>query len=269
MKTIENKAVLILSCLVCIFIFWGSFEGLLNPHLYEKETYNWMVQSIGQDMVNLFIVCPLFIISSFMIFLRKEYVKPLWAGALLYLIYTYVIYCFNIHFNSYFIIYCLILGLSFYLFIYFIYAQTKISPKDALNKYHKLTAIYFISIAVLFYFLWLSDIVPAMLHHEIPNSLKEGGLVSNPVHVLDLSIILPGMFITGILVLRGNALGIIFTPILLTFFVLMDLTICLLTIVMINRQIESDYTVAIIMICLAIFSTFLLLKHIPIRKQQL
>src|SRR6185295_1303389 len=89
----------------------------------------------------------------------------------------------------------------------------------------KLTGIYFIALSAVFYFLWLSEIVPAVINNKVPSSLIEVGLFTNPVHVIDISIFLPGMFITGILVLREKPLGYLLAPALLSFFILMDITI--------------------------------------------
>jgi hypothetical protein len=49
-------------------------------------------------------------------FVNKGSVKAflVWSGVLLYLIYAYVIYAFDVHFNSLFLVYIAILGLSFY-----------------------------------------------------------------------------------------------------------------------------------------------------------
>ena len=252
---------LILSCIVCILICIGSYSGLAADDFYGKETANWKAQSIGQDMINLFLICPFLLVTAVMMLLKKEYAMYLWAGALSYLIYTYLIYCFNIHFNNYFIVYCSILGLCFYLFIYFIYFQIQKSTiKFEKRNTDKLNAIYFIIISIAFYFLWLLDIIPAILDNSIPQGVREVGLFTNPVQVIDLSIFLPGIFITGMLLLNQKPLGRLFSPILLTFFILMDFTIALLTIVMAKEGVSSGYTVAYVMAFLALFSLGLLLR---------
>jgi hypothetical protein len=257
----DRIIVLLLSCIVCVLICIGSYNGLTTADFYNQETANWKAQSIGQDMINLFLICPFLLITAVMVFLKKEYAMSLWAGALSYLIYTYLIYCFDIHFNNYFILYCLILGLCFYLFVYCIYSQIqKSNLKFEGRKIDKINAFYFLIISISFYFLWLLDIIPAMLDNVIPQGVLDGGLFTNPVHVIDLSIFLPGIFITGVLLLNQKPLGRLFSPILLTFFILMDFTIALLTIVMTNEGVSSGYTVAYVMAFLGLFSLALLLK---------
>jgi len=52
-------------------------------------------------------------------------------------------------------------------------------------------SIYLALLAVLFYFLWLSEIIPALLARTIPQSIRDNGTPTNPVHVLDMAWILP------------------------------------------------------------------------------
>src|ERR1700740_3180814 len=146
-----------------------------------------------------------------------------------YFLYTYLIYCFNIHFNNLFLFYCAILGLSFYSFFYYFYITVAKPVIEITNPtLKKITGIYLLFTSCLFYFLWLSEIVPAIETNATPKSIKEAGLFSNPVQIIDLSILLPGVLATGILLLFNRKIAFHFTPILLTFFILMDLTICLL-----------------------------------------
>jgi hypothetical protein len=118
--------------------------------------------------------------------------------------------------------------------------------------------VYFLIISVLFYFLWLSEIVPAIISATVPKSVSDAGLFTNAVHVIDLSIVLPCIFITGVLVLKRNILGFILAPIMLTFFILMDITIGFLAIMIKIQGVGSDLYVASIMGLLAVISSFLL-----------
>jgi hypothetical protein len=250
--------ILLLSLPLSILIIVSSFIGLFTPEFYYKETPNWQAQSVGQDIINLFLVTPFLLITSFLAFKKNKASEYLWAGSILYLIYTYIIYCFNIHFNSLFIVYCNILGLSFYSMMYFIYSNINAQPENK-SSLAKIIGIYFISISVLFYFLWLSELIPSLINNKTPASLLETGLPTNPVHILDLAILLPGLLISGILLLRGKKIGYFVAPILLVFFILMDITIGFLAVIMKMRGIEGDLSITIIMSVLAVFSTVLLI----------
>ena len=41
--------------------------------------------------------------------------------------------------------------------------------------------------------LWLSELIPASLSGEVPKSVTDAGLWVNPIHVLDLAVLLPGL----------------------------------------------------------------------------
>jgi len=257
------KIVLWLSIPLAALVVFVSIEGLTTPNFYAAETSNWAAQSLGQDMADLFLVVPALIISSFLAYHKRKAALLVWGGVVAYLLYTFLIYCFALHFNQLFVFYCLILGLSFYSMLWFFNFQ--LNNKTSIENFNKVPAsfiaVYFMIIAVLFYFLWLAEILPAILKGETPASVKETGLLTNAVHVIDLSVVLPGIFITGLLLFKRKFLGYIMAPLLLSFFILMDLTICGLIIVMKNRGMEANIGIAMIMVALAIFSALLLVWY--------
>lgn len=158
----------------------------------------------------------------------------IWSGVIFYLVYSYVIYCFSLHFNFLFLVYCFILGLSFYSFIYFIMSNINEPITDGynINVPIKTTSIFFIIIAIIFYSLWLTEIISTLIKNEIPKSITDNGTVTNPVHLLDLSIVLPLLFITAILLLKKKLLGFLLAPAMLVFCILMSLAIGGMVIVM-------------------------------------
>ncbi len=260
----QVKTILALSLPLAGLIIVSSYIGLSAPGFYSQETLNWQIQSRGQDMIDLFLVSPLLIITTLLIAKKNKIVVSLWAGVNLYLVYTFTIYCFDVHFNKLFILYSLILGLSFYSFLYFVFLKrNKVAPIN-LNKKTlvNITAVYFISISCLFYFFWLSEIIPSILDQTTPKSLIETGLATNPVHIIDLSVILPGMFITGMLLFKKRFLGLIFAPVMLVFFILMDITIGGLIVLMKTKGLGGDYLIVAIMAILGLISLVLLYMYL-------
>jgi hypothetical protein len=267
----QNKIILLLSLPLSALIIIASSIGLFTPEFYSAETTNWQAQSIGQDFVDLFLVTPCLLISAILAGRSNRNAQLIWGGVLLYVTYTFMIYCFDVHFNNLFIVYCLCLGLSFYSLVYFLFTlNTERKKADFENKIvFRITGIYFIIISILFYFLWLSEIIPAILKNKIPKSVVEAGLFTNAVHVLDLSLILPAIFITGILLLKRNPLGVFLAPPLLTFFVLMDITIGTLVIIMKTKGLEAELSVTLMMIVLAVISLILLIAYFRSLKNSL
>ncbi len=258
MELINRKATLGITIVISILITAASFTGLFLSTLYNKEAYNWQIQTIGQDIINLGLVVPILVVSAMLMFDRYRVGARLWAGCLLYLVYTYLIYCFNIHFNNYFIEYCIILGASFFLLLYYLYVQVKNDREMvAKSRINKAIGLYFVLLPLVFYILWLSDILPALHESSVPEAVESAGLFTNPVQVIDLSVMLPGVFITGVLLLKGHRLGEILAPLVLVFFVLMDITIATLVIFMDKQGIETNSSIAVIMTLLCLLSMML------------
>jgi hypothetical protein len=90
-------------------------------------------------------------------------------------------------------------------------------------------------LALLFYLLWLSQDIPALLTGKIPATVTGNGLLTDPVHVLDLGLLLPAMVITSISLWRGKLLGFLFAVPLLVFSILTGIGI-LATFLIMNRQ---------------------------------
>ncbi len=260
----HNRLLLIFSLILVVLISLTGIRGLLVPGYYLRESVNWQIQATGQDLVDLCLVVPVLLITAFLAFRGRKFVTVLWGGVLLYIIYTFIIYCFTIHFNNLFLVYCFILGISFYLFAGFVPAEIRrLQRKESSKTLHfKITGIYFIFISILFYFLWLSEILPATLNHTVPESLKETGLVTNPVQVLDLSVFLPGIFICGLFLLKRKKEACFFAPAILLFFILMDLTIGTLSVLMWREGLSKSMAPAFIMGALFIFSAALLIWYL-------
>jgi hypothetical protein len=266
MKSMKNasleKVILWITLILVVLLGITSLNGLLTPEFYKNETLNWRIQAIGQDVINLSLIVPVLIVSAIFSKRGNKTAPFIWAGAIQYLLYTFLIYCFDVHFNNMFLIYCLILGITFYAFNYFMYLEIRKPPINITVNTPVIrgTAIYFLILPFIFYLLWLAEIIPAIIHSIIPASVSESGLFTNPVHVIDLSVFLPGIFVTGILLYKRKILGYILAPIILTFFILMDLTIAYLIFAMNANGIYSNTNIAVVMISLAIVSAFLLIR---------
>lgn len=261
----------ILDFVLSISIATTACIGLLQPDFYNLETPNWQTQTTGQDLVNLLLIVPCLLIASWLTLKRNSWAIMIKPGILLYITYTFTIYCFEIHFNSLFLLYCLILGLSFYRLVFFISSNSnKIEINGSKTIATKITAFYFLIIAISFYALWLSEIIQASIEGKLPKSLINTGLFTNAVQVMDLALLLPCLIIAGILLLKQSYIGYLITPALLTFFVLMNITIASLTFIMYLNKIESNLSVAVLMGLLDVFSLALLIwflkENVPILR---
>ena len=252
--------VLLLSILLAVCVLLVSCTGILMPDFYHREAPAWQIESIGQDWFDLVIVVPALIITSFLYYLKRKLAGYLWAGVLSYLLYTFIIYCFALHFNQLFLLYCSCLGLSFYLLLWLLYSQLKY-PIPLVTKNTKpftITGIFFLFVSIAFYFLWLNEIVPSILYDRVPVAVEQYGLLVNPVHVIDLSVFLPAILVSGVLLVRHKNVGIKIAIPLLVFFILMNGTIGWLAISKSIHHIGNGIPVAFAMFILAAISVLLL-----------
>ncbi len=214
------------SVLVSVLVTITSLCGILLEQTYARETPAWAVQAVGQDWANLAVVV-LLLVSTY--FVRNHSLGGylVWLGAYLYLVYAFAIYAFAVHFQFLFLAYVLVLGLSFYTLVGGLLAARPATLARALagNPAAKATSVLLFVIGAMFAALWLSEIVPNLVAGTVPQSLAETQLWVNPVHVLDLAFLLPGMIVTSVLLRREEYPGYLMAVPLLVFSAAMGLGI--------------------------------------------
>jgi len=258
----KNRFILVLSIPLIFLVIIASCVGMFVSGTYSKETLNWTIQAIGQDAINLLLITPFLIITSFIAYRKNTIALYLWSGGMIYLCYTYMIYCFDIHFNNLFFLYCMILGLSFYSLMYFLYSLLNRNNIGCFNENFqtKSVSIYLLIISCFFIFLWLSEIIPAILTNSTPKTIVKIGTFTNPIQALDLSILLPGFIVISVLILKRRSLGLLLAPTALTFCILMDITIGVFTVFMIMNGQDSNWSIAVVMGLLALITIILLFR---------
>ncbi len=215
---------LVTSLVICVLVLGASLAGLLIPEIYARETANWVTQARGQDLGNLVAVVFL-LVSAVLRFRGSAIAGRVWLGTLLYLVYAYVVYAMAVHFNRLFLVYVAVLGLSAYAAMLTIGRLRSESVAVRPGAPRRVAALTLLVTGVLFALLWLTEIVPAMVSGVPPRSLTDAGLVANPIHVLDLALVLPAFVATGVAALRGRRAGLFWGAPWLTFSVLMGASI--------------------------------------------
>jgi hypothetical protein len=205
-----------------LLILTSSMLGLFVSGTYSRYTSNLASQARAQDIVDVFAVAVLLVGTYFM---TKRSVRgfQLWAGGLLFLIYAFVIYSFGAPFNELFLLYTATLGLVVYTFIGGVlrlnFEQMKeMAPIGRRTRLALGSVLTILGIA--FYFVWLSQDVPALLNGTVPSAVTQAGELVSPVHVLDMALYLPALIVTGISLWKNKSLGYVFGLPLLVFSIL-------------------------------------------------
>ena len=233
-----------------------SVAGIAVRGTYARELPAWAIQAVGQDLANLLVVVLL--LASAALARKGSWPATLvWLGCLIYLVYAFAIYAFSAHFNRWFLAYVAILGLSFWAIAGTLTSRDTVEAAAAPLRDHpqrRGAGALLIAVGVLFALLWLSEIVPHVLANSVPPNLAETGLLTNPVHVLDLAFVLPAMILTGVLARRRNSWGLVLLVPLLVFAVTMGIGILVLFALSATRGLPTSAPAAVIVALIVVLS---------------
>lgn len=248
MTSTQKKIIIILTSILAVLLAIASYFGIFVSVTYERDAISMAAQGIGQDFVNLFLIVPLLLVSLPFIKQDSRIVLLIQAGTVFYVLYSFIIYAFGVHFNNLFLLYCFILGLSLYTFIYLIYIMGNMDiPKWFSDKIpSKTIAGFLVIISIMFYLLWFKEIIPAILNNTLPKSVSDYNLLVNPIHVIDIAFALPGLIITAILLLKKHKFGYIFAVVSLEFVILLTIALIGMVISLKLNGISDDISLAFI-----------------------
>lgn len=220
-----------------------AWAGLFWPSTYAQEKPLWAAEGMGGDAVNLFVIVPVLLASALLAQRGSASARLIWMGTLTCILYNSVIYALGVHFNALFLVYCGVLGLSFYGLV----GSLGSLPVSEIARAYGPRAPVKIMAAVLFLMAvvpaaqWLREIIPAQLAGRAPASVTDVGLPTNPVYVLDLALLLPGLFIAAVMLLRRKALAFTLAPVLLVFLILMSLALAGMLVGMVLKGFVNGY----------------------------
>jgi hypothetical protein len=191
--------------------------------IYGKGIYRHMSaevapQGIAQDYVTFFFAIPFLIIGIITALRGSIKGRFLFAGVLLYMLVTYLFYLTMGMYNLLFLAYVVLLGTSFFAFVLTM-RSFKINDLPASFK-HTLPAGklggFLIFNALCIALLWLSIIVPPLINRSVI-PLQVEHYTTLIVQGLDLAILLPAAFISGLLLIRKVAFGYLLASVYFVF----------------------------------------------------
>ena len=193
---------------LAILVATVSGIGLLVPGVY-KDPPAWAIQGVAQDFTDLVVVGPVLVVSAVLATRGSQRARLVWLGTLTYLVYAFVIYAFAVQHNPLFLLYVAGLGCSLWAVIGGMVTTDWIAIQPGVSAAApvKVVSLFLIVLAALFSLVWLGDEVPALLSGGVPASIKDMGVPTNPVHVLDFAMLLPTMLVAGIWLWRKRTIG--------------------------------------------------------------
>jgi hypothetical protein len=222
----------------------GSLAGIFVERIYAHETPDWESQAVGQDIANL-VVLPLLLVLGYA---ARHSARALlaWTGLLVYTAYTFAIYAFAVHFGPLFLLYVAVLGLAVWALVGGLMSIDPERGRAADTTPHLVgfVSTFLILVAGAFALLWLSQDLPAMIDGEPSTELRDTGLLTNPVHVLDLALFLPTSVLAGNLLRRRRDWGYALAPVVLSAMAAISAGIVSLSVVHAARGEDASLVVA-------------------------
>jgi hypothetical protein len=218
----------------------GKMVTIYGKGIYRQMSAEVAPQGIAQDYVTLFIAIPVLIIGLVLAHKNSLKGRVLLTGTLGYFLITYLFYLVMGMYNALFLVYVFLLGASFFAFILSLFSIHKPTLTTAFRNTVsvKTTGGFLIFNAVCIALLWLDIIVPPLLNGAIIPAQTEH-YTTLIVQGLDLAILLPTAFISGILFIKRRPWGYLLAPV---YFVFLSLLMTALTAKVITMAI-LDYTV--------------------------
>jgi hypothetical protein len=196
----------------------GKTVMIYGKGLYKDMSAEVAPQGIAQDYVTLFIAIPFLIMSFFKARTGSLKGRYLLAGTLGYFLVTYLFYTVMAMYNAMFLVYVILMGASFYSFILIIISFDTNALQDSFKPSTpvKITGGFLVFNSIVIGLLWLSIVVPPLLDGTII-PLQVEHYTTLIVQGLDLGILLPAGFISGVLLIRKKPFGFLFAPVFFVF----------------------------------------------------
>lgn len=222
-----------LSIAAALLAITGSIIALSVSSIYSGLTPAFLPQALAQDIANLAIISPMWLILAVLGLRGSLRSYLLWLGVLIFTVYNYVIYTFSIPFGPLFPLWVAVFGMCLFSLI----GGVTVTDHKAVESSYRsrraslVVAWFLIFTAVLFGLLWLSEDLPAIISNTRPQSLIDMALPTNPVHILDLAFFLPAVIVTGVLLIKKKPLAYTLAPSFIVFLILTGIPILITPVV--------------------------------------
>ena len=182
----------------------SSGAALVGPRWAYGDTAPDLVdQGTAQDVVGLLVVAPVLAALTWSARHSSSTAAELWRGCCLFVAYNATIYSFAVSFGPLFPVWVAALGLSVYAVVLGAAPATRRSgPGPSAPPW---AGVLVVTVGVIFSAAWLGQLAVDLARGGPSESAAALGLPTNPVHVLDLALLVPGAVAVGLRSLRRTA----------------------------------------------------------------
>jgi len=201
-----------LTWLVAIVMTLTSAYALVEWELvYVRADAPLVPLLVGQDALNLIVALPLLLGAMWLSGRGSAVGAVLWLGALFYVAYDYGYYVLGVPYNALFIPYIALVSASLWAFVAVLTSidRTLVRARFEARVPTNIVGGFLCVLAALFTVLWTALNVSSF------SSGIEVDPILRVVTIMDLGLQLPALFVGGVLLWRGTALGYVVAPALL------------------------------------------------------
>lgn len=247
----------------------GEIVKISGNGLYKNDSVSVASQGVSQDIVTLILGIPLLLISLY--FARKGSLKGklMLTGTVGYFLYSYMSYTFLAMYNPMFLIYVLLMSSSFFAFTLLMVSYDMEKLKEAFSI--KLPVRFIGGFQIFFGFalfmLWIGKIVPPLINNTAPIGLEH--YTTLVIQGMDLGFIVPIAVLSGIMLIKKNAIGYLLSSVV----IMKGVTMGSALVAMIIGQAAAGVKMSLIEIMMfpivtlvIFFCLFILLKNIDENK---
>jgi hypothetical protein len=243
----------------------GETVQIYGEGVYRHMSADVAPQGIAQDYVTLFIAIPFLWISFFRARTGSLSGRFLLAGTLGYFVVTYLFYLVMGMYNILFLLYAALLGTSFFglSLVMLSFDVNELPVQFSENTPVKLSGGFLILNTLAITILWFGVVIPPLFDGTIIPKETEH-YTTLIVQGLDLGLLLPLGFVSGVLFIQKKPMGYLLAPVYLVF-------LCILMAALVSKIIAmglmGQNIIPVIFIIPAILlaaitCTFLVLKNI-------
>lgn len=250
--------------------FRGEEVTINARGLYYWDTVSSAAQMQANDLVTLVLGLPL-LAASFWLALRGSLRgRLLLAGALGFILYTYITMCFGAHYNPLFLIYVALFSLSLFAFVLVMMSfDVSTLPAHFSEKLPRRAIAGLLLFAAAFLALaWLGRVAATFAPGAVP---ALDNTTSMFIQVMDLGIIVPVCVFSAVLLLRQRPWGYLLAAVGLLKFLTMGIAVSLMALNMARVGVPISVVELIVFPAIALANLLmvgLLLKNIEICSQR-